>query len=81
MIKYTNSLYECNKNRNYSNRNISASNSTLKNKKPLHIADQNHAHHRLLRRGYTQKQVVALIYAISILLSFIASMVLFLLVI
>ena len=46
-------------------------------KKPLYIADQNHAHHRLLRRGYTQKQTVVLIYAVSIIFSLISILVLF----
>lgn len=48
-----------------------------KNHRPLYIADQNHAHHRLLQKGYSQKQAVTLIYAVSILFSLVSALVLF----
>ncbi|OEF99243.1 hypothetical protein BHF71_09410 [Vulcanibacillus modesticaldus] len=48
-----------------------------KNKKPLYIADKNHAHHRLLKKGYSQKQAVGLIYIISIIFSLVATLFLF----
>lgn len=51
-----------------------------KNKKPLYIADQTHAHHRLLNRGFNQKQAVTIIYVISIIFSLISIGVLYLLV-
>ncbi|KXG42641.1 MraY family glycosyltransferase [Tepidibacillus decaturensis] len=50
----------------------------IRQSKPLYIADQNHAHHRLIRMGYTQKQAVTLIYVIGILFSMIAILVLYL---
>ncbi len=46
-------------------------------KKPLHMPDKNHAHHRLLNKGYSQKQAVTLIYVVSILFSIISALVLF----
>ena len=32
-------------------------------KRPVHVADQSHLHHRLLRRGLSHKQVVLVIYS------------------
>ncbi len=48
-----------------------------RNHRPIYKADQTHAHHRLLKRGYTQKQAVALIYIVSILFSIASIAVLF----
>lgn len=48
-----------------------------KNHRPLHMADKTHAHHRLLKRGYTQKQAVAFIYVVSILFSLLSALILF----
>ena len=31
-------------------------------KRPVHVADQSHLHHRLLKRGLSHKQVVLVIY-------------------
>ena len=36
-------------------------------KRPVHVADQSHLHHRLLRRGLSHKQVVLVIYLFCIL--------------
>ncbi|HET6454808.1 MAG TPA: undecaprenyl/decaprenyl-phosphate alpha-N-acetylglucosaminyl 1-phosphate transferase, partial [Armatimonadota bacterium] len=30
--------------------------------RPVHVADQSHLHHRLLRRGLTHRQTVLVIY-------------------
>jgi len=38
-------------------------------------ADRGHLHHKLLDRGFSQKQTVAILYVISILLSVIAVLV------
>ncbi len=35
-------------------------------RKPLHHADRSHAHHRLLKRGLTQRQTVMVLYMFSI---------------
>lgn len=40
-----------------------------KNKRPIYVADQSHAHHRLLKKGYTHQQAVTYIYVISVLFS------------
>jgi UDP-GlcNAc:undecaprenyl-phosphate GlcNAc-1-phosphate transferase len=37
----------------------------LINKKPIMMADRGHLHHRLIDRGYNQKQTVGILYAIS----------------
>ncbi len=39
---------------------------------PLYIADRSHAHHRLLKRGYSTTQAVTSLYLISILFSVIS---------
>ncbi len=39
---------------------------------PIYKADKGHVHHMLVRRGFTQKQTVLLLYAISLLLSLLA---------
>jgi len=44
---------------------------------PLYLADKTHAHHRLLQKGYSQKQAVTMIYAVGILFSLISVFVLF----
>lgn len=49
----------------------------LKNHRPIYIADKGHAHHRLLRKGYNQKQVVTIIYLISITFSLVSIVILF----
>jgi UDP-GlcNAc:undecaprenyl-phosphate GlcNAc-1-phosphate transferase len=38
-------------------------------KKPIFEADKNHLHHRLLKAGFDQKQVVIIIYAACVILS------------
>ncbi|MDP3014596.1 MAG: MraY family glycosyltransferase, partial [Candidatus Subteraquimicrobiales bacterium] len=43
-----------------------------RNKKPLSIADKGHIHHRLLHKGFSQRQTVLIIYLWSILLSIVA---------
>lgn len=40
--------------------------------RPFYQADQGHVHHRLLARGYTQRQAVMLLYAVSALMSTVA---------
>ncbi|AFS77275.1 UDP-GlcNAc:undecaprenyl-P GlcNAc 1-P transferase TagO [Gottschalkia acidurici 9a] len=40
----------------------------LANKKPIMEADRGHLHHRLLDKGFSQKQTVLVLYSISILL-------------
>lgn len=52
----------------------------FKNHRPIYVADKNHAHHRLLKKGYNQKQVVTIIYLISIIFSFISIIILFMIV-
>lgn len=47
------------------------------NHKPLYMADQSHAHHRLLKRGYSQRQAVTFIYLISLLFSVLSILLLF----
>jgi UDP-GlcNAc:undecaprenyl-phosphate GlcNAc-1-phosphate transferase len=37
-------------------------------RRPLHVADRSHLHHRLLQRGLSQKQAVLVIYLICSLL-------------
>jgi len=37
------------------------------NRRPVHVADRTHLHHRLLDRGLSQKQAVLVIYVISLL--------------
>ena len=39
------------------------------NKKPLSVADKEHIHHRLLRKGFSHKKAVLIIYAWTALLS------------
>jgi len=39
------------------------------NRRPVHVADRSHLHHRLLERGLTHKQAVIAIYGICILLA------------
>jgi UDP-GlcNAc:undecaprenyl-phosphate GlcNAc-1-phosphate transferase len=41
-------------------------------RRPLHLADKSHVHHRLLERGLSHSQVVLVIYALSIVLSAVA---------
>jgi UDP-GlcNAc:undecaprenyl-phosphate GlcNAc-1-phosphate transferase len=41
----------------------------LINRRPVHVADQTHLHHRLLKRGLTHRQAVIAIYGICILLA------------
>ena len=50
----------------------------IKNHKPIYLADQSHAHHRLLKMGFSHKQAVATIYIISLLFSIASVIVLFL---
>lgn len=40
----------------------------IKNKKPIMGADRSHLHHKLMDMGFSQKQSVAILYVISILL-------------
>jgi UDP-GlcNAc:undecaprenyl-phosphate GlcNAc-1-phosphate transferase len=40
----------------------------LYTRKPIHVADKSHLHHRLMARGLTHKQAVFVIYGICILL-------------
>lgn len=40
----------------------------LLNGQPLHIADKTHLHHRLMDRGFSQKQAVLLVWGISLFL-------------
>ncbi|MGD9678975.1 MAG: MraY family glycosyltransferase [Vulcanibacillus sp.] len=40
-----------------------------KNHKPLYTADRTHVHHRLLKKGYSIKQTVGLIYIVSLIFS------------
>lgn len=40
--------------------------------RPIHHADQSHLHHRLLARGYSQRQAVLILYAISLGLCMVA---------
>jgi len=47
------------------------------NHKPLYMADQSHAHHRLLKKGYSQRQAVTYIYLISLLFSLLSILLLF----
>lgn len=47
----------------------------LKNKRHIFKADDQHLHHRLLRMGFTQKQVVWVIYYVSSMLSVAAIMI------
>lgn len=42
----------------------------LRHNQPIHQADRGHIHHRLLGRGFNQRQTVLIIYAWSIALSF-----------
>lgn len=44
-------------------------------RRPIMEADRGHLHHKLLDRGFSQKQTVAILYVISILLSVIAVLV------
>lgn len=44
----------------------------LKNGKKIYVADKGHLHHRLLEKGYGQKQTVGILYAVSIGYSLIA---------
>lgn len=44
----------------------------LTQKKSIFAADKNHLHHRFLRAGFTQKQIVIFIYTISIIFGIIA---------
>jgi UDP-GlcNAc:undecaprenyl-phosphate GlcNAc-1-phosphate transferase len=41
----------------------------LRHQKPIHIADKGHIHHRLLNRGFNQRQTVLIIYVWSIALA------------
>jgi UDP-GlcNAc:undecaprenyl-phosphate GlcNAc-1-phosphate transferase len=43
-----------------------------KNGKPIYEADKSHLHHRLLDRGYTQRQTVLILYGISFSLCLVA---------
>lgn len=38
------------------------------NRRPIHVADQSHLHHRLLQKGLSHKQVVLLIYLLCLIL-------------
>lgn len=38
------------------------------NRRPIHVADRSHLHHRLLSRGFTHKQAVLMIYLICLAL-------------
>lgn len=40
-----------------------------RNHKPIYTADRTHAHHRLLKKGYTTKQAVGLLYIVSLIFS------------
>lgn len=44
----------------------------LKNKQPVMMPDRGHMHHRLLDRGWTQREIVLLVYVITLLLSIIS---------
>ncbi|MBU2603688.1 MAG: undecaprenyl/decaprenyl-phosphate alpha-N-acetylglucosaminyl 1-phosphate transferase [Actinobacteria bacterium] len=44
----------------------------MKNRRPIHIADRGHIHHRFSNLGYTQRQTVMIIYAWSALMSLVA---------
>jgi UDP-N-acetylmuramyl pentapeptide phosphotransferase/UDP-N-acetylglucosamine-1-phosphate transferase len=44
----------------------------MKNRKPVYIGDATQIHYRLLKKGLTQKQVVAFLYLISISLNLLA---------
>lgn len=44
-------------------------------KRPIMEADRGHLHHRLLDKGFSQKQTVAILYIISIMLSIVAVLV------
>jgi UDP-GlcNAc:undecaprenyl-phosphate GlcNAc-1-phosphate transferase len=39
----------------------------IRNKKPIMEADRGHVHHRLLAKGFTQRQTVLILYIVSIL--------------
>lgn len=39
---------------------------------PLHVADKNHVHHRLLKRGLSQRETVLLLYVVSLCFSVVA---------
>lgn len=49
----------------------------IKNRRPIYLADRSHAHHRLLKKGYNQRQTVTIIYLISIIFSIISIIILF----
>ncbi len=44
----------------------------VKNRRPIHIADRGHIHHRFSNLGYSQRQTVMIIYAWSALMSVVA---------
>lgn len=44
----------------------------FKNRRPIHVADRGHIHHRFSNLGYSQRQTVAIIYAWSGLMSVVA---------
>lgn len=44
----------------------------VKNRRPIHVADRGHIHHRFSNLGYSQRQTVAIIYAWSGLMSLVA---------
>lgn len=44
----------------------------VKNRRPIHVADRGHIHHRFSNLGYSQRQTVAIIYAWSGLMSVVA---------
>ncbi len=44
----------------------------VKNRRPIHIADRGHIHHRFSNLGYSQRQTVMIIYAWSALMSLLA---------
>ncbi|MHB0980721.1 MAG: glycosyltransferase family 4 protein [Thermoleophilia bacterium] len=44
----------------------------VKNRRPIHVADRGHIHHRFSNLGYSQRQTVAIIYAWSGLMSIVA---------
>jgi UDP-GlcNAc:undecaprenyl-phosphate GlcNAc-1-phosphate transferase len=41
--------------------------------KPIYVADKSHLHHRLLARGFTQRQTVLILYMVSFSLSVLAT--------
>src|SRR5439155_22521603 len=45
--------------------------------KPIYQADKSHLHHRLLARGFTQRQTVLILYVVSFSLSVLATVLYF----